>query len=69
MSALEARGPEDMRTSEGVFECGDLALQRGGTLKGARIVYKTFGTLSPKPTTSSSIRRATRRITPTSNGW
>ena len=37
-----------MRTSEGVFECGDLALQRGGTLKGARIVYKTFGTLSPK---------------------
>ena len=37
-----------MRTSEGVFECGELALQRGGTLKGARIVYKTFGTLSPK---------------------
>ena len=37
-----------MRTSEGVFECGDLALQRGGTLKAARIVYKTFGTLSPK---------------------
>lgn len=37
-----------MRTSEGVFECGDLSLQRGGTLRGARIVYKTFGTLSPK---------------------
>ena len=37
-----------MKTSEGVFECGDLALQRGGTLKGARIVYKTYGTLSPK---------------------
>ena len=37
-----------MRTSEGVFECGELALQRGGTLKAARIVYKTFGTLSPK---------------------
>ena len=36
-----------MKTSEGVFECGDLALQRGGTLKGARIVYKTYGTLSP----------------------
>src|SRR5436190_2972786 len=35
-----------MRTSEGVFECGDVALQRGGTLKSARIVYKTFGTLS-----------------------
>ena len=37
-----------MRTSEGVFECGDVSLQRGGTLKGARIVYKTFGTLSPQ---------------------
>src|SRR5262245_51089700 len=36
-----------MRTSEGIFECGDIALQRGGTLKSARIVYKTFGTLSP----------------------
>jgi homoserine O-acetyltransferase len=35
-----------VRTSEGVFECGDLPLQRGGTLKNARIVYKTFGTLS-----------------------
>ena len=35
-----------MRTSEGVFECGDISLQRGGTLKAARIVYKTFGTLS-----------------------
>ena len=35
-----------MRTSEGVFECGALPLQRGGTLKDARIVYKTYGTLS-----------------------
>ncbi|SKA04735.1 homoserine O-acetyltransferase [Enhydrobacter aerosaccus] len=35
-----------MRTSEGVFDCGDVTLQRGGTLKGARIVYKTFGTLN-----------------------
>jgi homoserine O-acetyltransferase len=35
-----------MRTSEGIFECGDIALQRDGTLKSARIVYKTFGTLS-----------------------
>jgi homoserine O-acetyltransferase len=35
-----------MKTSDGVFECGDLALQRGGTLRKARIVYKTFGTLS-----------------------
>jgi homoserine O-acetyltransferase len=31
-----------------VFECGTVALQRGGTLRGARIVYKTFGTLSAK---------------------
>ncbi|NDH64194.1 MAG: alpha/beta fold hydrolase [Alphaproteobacteria bacterium] len=37
-----------MKTSEGVFECGDLSLQRGGTLKDARIVYKTYGTLSPQ---------------------
>src|SRR5258708_4673594 len=35
-----------MKTTEGVFECGDLSLQRGGTLKGARIVYKTYGTLN-----------------------
>jgi len=33
-------------TNEGVFECGDLSLQKGGTLKGAKIVYKTFGTLN-----------------------
>ena len=37
-----------MKISEGIFECGDVALQRGGTLKAARIVYKTFGTLSPQ---------------------
>jgi len=36
-----------VKTSEGVFDCGDVSLQRGGTLKGARIVYKTFGTLAP----------------------
>lgn len=35
-----------MRTSEDVFECGDVLLQRGGTLRKARIVYKTFGTLN-----------------------
>ena len=35
-----------MTTNEGVFECGDLSLQKGGTLKGAKIVYKTFGTLN-----------------------
>jgi len=33
-------------TSEGVFACGDLSLQKGGTLKAAKIVYKTFGTLN-----------------------
>ena len=33
-------------TAEGVFDCGDLKLQKGGTLKDARIVYKTYGTLS-----------------------
>ncbi|MBS0540379.1 MAG: alpha/beta fold hydrolase [Proteobacteria bacterium] len=37
-----------MKTSEGVYACGDIALQRGGTLKGATIVYKTFGTLNAK---------------------
>ncbi|HEY2609353.1 MAG TPA: alpha/beta fold hydrolase [Reyranella sp.] len=37
-----------MKTTEGVFDCGDLPLQRGGTLKSARIVYKTFGALSPQ---------------------
>ena len=37
-----------MRTEEGVFDCGDVLLQRGGTLKKAKIVYKTFGTLSAR---------------------
>src|SRR5260370_30989894 len=37
-----------MKTTEGVFECGDVPLRRGGTLKNARIVYKTFGMLSPQ---------------------
>ncbi len=35
-----------MRTREDVFDCGDVLLQRGGTLRKARIVYKTFGTLN-----------------------
>ncbi len=34
--------------SEGTFACGDVPLQRGGTLRDARIVYKTFGTLSQR---------------------
>ena len=37
-----------MRPEEGVFDCGDVLLQRGGTLKAAKIVYKTFGTLSAR---------------------
>jgi homoserine O-acetyltransferase len=37
-----------VRATEGVFDCGDVLLQRGGTLKNAKIVYKTFGTLGPK---------------------
>lgn len=36
-----------MRTSQGTFDCGDVLLQRGGTLKQAKIVYKSFGTLAP----------------------
>jgi homoserine O-acetyltransferase/O-succinyltransferase len=35
-----------MKTTEGIFECGDLPLLKGGTLKDAKIVYKTFGTLN-----------------------
>lgn len=34
--------------SEGTFSCGDVHLQRGGRLRNARIVYKTFGTLSAR---------------------
>ena len=37
-----------MRTTTDTFDCGTVQLQRGGTLKGAKIVYKTFGTLSPR---------------------
>ena len=35
-----------MRSEEGVFECGDVLLQRGGTLRNARVAYKTFGRLN-----------------------
>jgi homoserine O-acetyltransferase len=34
-------------TGQQVFELGDLALQGGGTLPDARIVYQTYGTLDP----------------------
>ena len=37
-----------MKTTTDTFDCGTVQLQRGGTLKGAKIVYKTFGTLSPR---------------------
>ena len=37
-----------MRTNEGTWSADNVRLQRGGTLKQARIVWKTYGTLSPK---------------------
>jgi len=37
-----------MRTNEGTWAADTVRLQRGGTLKQARIVWKTYGTLSPK---------------------
>jgi homoserine O-acetyltransferase len=37
-----------VRSEEGVFECGDVLLQRGGTLRNARLVYKTFGRLNAR---------------------
>lgn len=37
-----------MRTKEGIWSADNVRLQRGGTLKQARIVWKTYGTLSPK---------------------
>ncbi len=37
-----------MRTNEGIWSADHVRLQRGGTLKQARIVWKTYGTLSPK---------------------
>lgn len=30
-----------------IFECGDVSLQCGQVLRGARLAFKTFGTLSP----------------------
>ncbi|HWT08781.1 MAG TPA: alpha/beta fold hydrolase [Roseomonas sp.] len=36
----------DWPTQDGVFELGDLPLRAGGTLPGARIVWRTHGTLS-----------------------
>ena len=37
-----------MRTNQGTWAADNVRLQRGGTLKQARIVWKTYGTLSPK---------------------
>lgn len=37
-----------MRTSEGIWSADHVRLQRGGTLKQARIVWKTYGRLSPR---------------------
>ncbi len=35
------------RGAHEIFELGDLVLQDGGTLRGARLAYTTFGTLAP----------------------
>jgi homoserine O-acetyltransferase len=35
-------------TQQGTFECGDLALQSGGLLRGARLSWKAHGTLAPE---------------------
>lgn len=37
----------DWPVRDGVFDLGDLPLHRGGTLPGARIVWRAHGTLSP----------------------
>lgn len=35
-----------MQGAEGTYQLGDVKLQRGGTLKHAKIFYKTFGALN-----------------------
>jgi len=58
-----------LRTEEGVFECGDLPLQRGGTLKGrAHRLQDVRHAQSQARQRHRLFRRATRRSTPTSNG-
>ena len=37
-----------MRTKEGIWTAENVRLQRGGTLRHANIVWKTYGTLSPR---------------------
>jgi len=39
-----ASGPVD----HAIFEAGDVRLERGGTLRDARLAYVTLGTLSPR---------------------
>ena len=34
-----------------VFDLGDVVLQRGATLRNAKLAYKTYGSLSPGETT------------------
>ncbi|MCW5747985.1 MAG: alpha/beta fold hydrolase [Alphaproteobacteria bacterium] len=36
----------DHRVRDGIFECGNITLQSGMTLPAAKIVYRTYGTLS-----------------------
>jgi len=35
-----------VRVQDGVFECGDIGLQSGATLRGAKIVWRAYGRLS-----------------------
>ena len=55
-------------TQEGVFELGDLPLHKGGTLPGARIVWKTHGTLNAARDNVVLYPTAMARSTRTSNG-
>lgn len=41
---------EDLMSVSGRYDFGDVALQSGATLKGARVAYKTFGTLNAAKT-------------------
>lgn len=44
--AANAYYTQDMHGPFELFELGDFALEEGGTLRGARIAYSTFGTLN-----------------------
>ncbi len=44
-TALAGREPHNVTDHE-IFELGDVVLQRGETLRGARLAYKTYGALN-----------------------